>query len=126
MVEAVGSFSQDSEEVQCGICFDSLLPTDAIELLPCGHTNFCEACIMMWLSQASTCPLCRSEVTSPTCDSSDDHESDILEDDDDGTSEQTATDYYDDMLASILEREVEEEWDQYRNDGRRWNYGHNV
>ena len=44
------------DRFHCPICYDILI--DAIYLDVCGH-NFCHSCILRWLSQNQSCPVCR-------------------------------------------------------------------
>ena len=47
-------------EKQCIICQDQ--PCN-VTLQPCGHEEYCSACISMWFQRGgSACPLCRSQV----------------------------------------------------------------
>jgi hypothetical protein len=56
--------SQDSNSTECAICYEIILASDAVELLPCHHTSFCEDCILSWLRYKQHCPLCRTEILS--------------------------------------------------------------
>ena len=49
----------------CTICFESIVSED--KTLVCGH-HFHSPCIDRWLTKATTCPMCRTEVT-PKVDS---------------------------------------------------------
>eukprot|EP00438_Fugacium_kawagutii_P027551 Skav207070 [mRNA] locus=scaffold1909:127980:128165:+ [translate_table: standard] len=43
----------------CTICEDQ---SCNVILKPCGHWQYCHACISMWLQHGQTCPLCRGRV----------------------------------------------------------------
>ncbi|KAF9892965.1 hypothetical protein FE257_000557 [Aspergillus nanangensis] len=56
---------QQNEEVAnnpCVICLEPLSET-AIAV-PCRHANFDFLCLLSWLEQRRTCPLCKSDITS--------------------------------------------------------------
>lgn len=51
--------SGDSETSECMICMDAT----ANICLPCAH-SFCEDCIKSWYTKHSSCPMCRSQLSS--------------------------------------------------------------
>mmetsp|Transcript_8606 Transcript_8606/g.19180 ORF Transcript_8606/g.19180 Transcript_8606/m.19180 type:complete len:271 (-) Transcript_8606:222-1034(-) len=59
---AAGSCEEDDE---CAICSESLGAGDTLWRLPCGHSQWHEACIHQWLLRTGTCPMCRIEVKIP-------------------------------------------------------------
>lgn len=52
-----------SEEPSCAVCLANLDvgATESVTALPCGHLYHRE-CIVPWLQQQSTCPVCRCEI----------------------------------------------------------------
>ncbi|KAJ0169812.1 hypothetical protein K1T71_014418 [Dendrolimus kikuchii] len=46
---------------ECSICFDVMLKDQELMALPCTH-NFHSKCIMPWLQNKSTCPVCRKSA----------------------------------------------------------------
>lgn len=57
--------SLKDEQVQCCVCLDDLQPGDRIVSLPCnrGHCGH-EACMLRWLGQKASCPVCRCALPS--------------------------------------------------------------
>ena len=55
--------SLDADVAECTICLNNMCTQDEIEIteLPCNH-RFHRACIMLWLSNNNTCPLCRFKL----------------------------------------------------------------
>lgn len=51
------------EQPTCCICICEIKKNEETLLLPCGHM-FHSKCIMNWLNQNNTCPVCRFELTS--------------------------------------------------------------
>ena len=53
----------DKEKIgtDCPICFSAYAGDDTLVELPCGH-EFHDDCVVHWLKEASTCPMCRYEV----------------------------------------------------------------
>lgn len=45
----------------CAVCQDAFKETQAVIPLPCNHT-FHDACLLPWLVQHSTCPVCRASL----------------------------------------------------------------
>jgi RNA polymerase subunit RPABC4/transcription elongation factor Spt4 len=37
--------------------------SDAAQLLPCTHKSFCHTCLLYWLRDNSTCPVCRGQAS---------------------------------------------------------------
>ncbi|KAK1914991.1 hypothetical protein P3342_011920 [Pyrenophora teres f. teres] len=56
----VGSTNKDSED-SCVICLSSL--TERAITVPCNHYTFDFVCLVSWLQEQSTCPLCKTQVT---------------------------------------------------------------
>jgi hypothetical protein len=107
-----------SDMTTCIMCSQRVLSATMVQLSPCGHNDFCHLCIQMWMRHSQTCPLCRSEVLSTDDDFRFEHNPEELggcSDTDCETSsveyERDSDGYYDNMLAEILERDVEEPWD---------------
>ncbi|KAK6167837.1 hypothetical protein SNE40_021775 [Patella caerulea] len=50
---------------QCAICLVSFVEEDETKVLPCNH-QFHSVCIVTWLKQVNSCPICRYEL--PTDD----------------------------------------------------------
>lgn len=46
---------------ECSICFDVMLRNHEVMRLPCAH-NFHTDCILPWLQEKQTCPVCRKPV----------------------------------------------------------------
>ncbi|KAF2129935.1 hypothetical protein P153DRAFT_422688 [Dothidotthia symphoricarpi CBS 119687] len=53
--------SEDESEDTCVICLSSV--TERAITAPCNHYTFDFVCLVSWLQERSTCPLCKSEVT---------------------------------------------------------------
>ncbi|KAK4462556.1 E3 ubiquitin-protein ligase [Cladorrhinum samala] len=51
----------DSEINCCVICLDTI--SEPCTSIPCSHTNFDFICLINWLQQRPTCPLCKASVT---------------------------------------------------------------
>ena len=50
-------------DITCEVCF--VAPRDGFALqVPCGHARFCESCANR-VAVMDTCPVCRSNITSP-------------------------------------------------------------
>jgi hypothetical protein len=50
--------SDQEEEPSCTVCLCEYECGDEIRRLPCGH-DFHQACIDKWMTQHTTCPICR-------------------------------------------------------------------
>ena len=50
----------------CSICLGEL-GTKNIQQLPCQHL-FHNTCLLPWLIQQPSCPMCRANIITPTCD----------------------------------------------------------
>ncbi|KAL5742801.1 hypothetical protein ACOSP7_029533 [Xanthoceras sorbifolium] len=58
-------YSKDGNEGTCSVCLCEFKEGDQIRVLPeCLH-SFHVACIDMWLSSHTNCPICRAEATPP-------------------------------------------------------------
>ncbi|KAH7394052.1 hypothetical protein DE146DRAFT_757529 [Phaeosphaeria sp. MPI-PUGE-AT-0046c] len=53
--------SEDTSEDTCVICLSII--TERAITSPCNHYSFDFVCLISWLQQRSTCPLCKAEVT---------------------------------------------------------------
>lgn len=51
----------DSEINCCVICLDTI--SEPCTSIPCSHTNFDFICLVNWLQQRPTCPLCKASIT---------------------------------------------------------------
>jgi len=47
--------------VECTVCIDEIKIAEEVVYLPCKHW-FHEACVVMWLREHNTCPICRSSI----------------------------------------------------------------
>lgn len=52
---------QDSKTSDCAVCQDRFEVGSSVKLLPCGHC-FHEPCIIPWLKQSNSCPVCRAAL----------------------------------------------------------------
>ncbi|GAA0146688.1 ubiquitin-protein ligase [Lithospermum erythrorhizon] len=57
--------NEDSDDLACAICKDSIHAGAVVNQLPCSHI-YHPSCITPWLSERNSCPLCRFEL--PTDD----------------------------------------------------------
>ncbi|KAG9256486.1 uncharacterized protein F5Z01DRAFT_672468 [Emericellopsis atlantica] len=48
-------------KTECSICIDDLVEGDMALFLPCKHW-FHEKCVVMWLKEHNTCPICRTPI----------------------------------------------------------------
>lgn len=55
------SFKNDGIEDTCSVCLCDFEKEEELKKLPCRHV-FHEACIMKWLENHSTCPICKSSL----------------------------------------------------------------
>lgn len=59
----LGEINASSPEQECPICLETMLPGDAVRILPCRHILHTE-CINGWFEQAQyTCPMCKMELS---------------------------------------------------------------
>jgi hypothetical protein len=107
-------------------CCQRILSATMVQLLTCGHNHFCHRCIQIWVRHNQTCPHCRSEVLPTDEDFPFQSNPEELEDSSHTPCETSSVEYegdsdeyYDNMLAEILERDVEEPWDGDAVDGFR-------
>ncbi len=63
-LEEVKAITEDAEDPidPCVICLDSI--SERAVAIPCRHHTFDFLCLVSWLQERSTCPLCKSEVRS--------------------------------------------------------------
>lgn len=55
---------------ECTICIDEVKVGDEAVVLPCKHW-FHEQCVVLWLKQHNTCPICRAAIDGEAADRSD-------------------------------------------------------
>lgn len=57
-IEEVGATRNDADSSAslCVICLDSI--SDEAVAVPCDHASFDFLCLVSWLQERSTCPLC--------------------------------------------------------------------
>ncbi|KAF2798233.1 hypothetical protein K505DRAFT_414491 [Melanomma pulvis-pyrius CBS 109.77] len=60
-MEATAAATKDEAGDVCVICLSSV--TERAITAPCNHYTFDFLCLVSWLQERSTCPLCKSEVT---------------------------------------------------------------
>ena len=48
-------------KTECSICIDDINEGDVVLFLPCKHW-FHEDCVVMWLKEHNTCPICRTPI----------------------------------------------------------------
>jgi hypothetical protein len=58
------TMEKPSCDKECSICFCELQPEDKTNILPCQHV-FHDSCVIKWLKNKRTCPLCRSDTIKP-------------------------------------------------------------
>ncbi|CAN8103114.1 unnamed protein product [Discula destructiva] len=51
----------DSGKAECTICIDEMQIGDEVTVLPCKHW-FHGGCVVLWLKEHNTCPICRSPI----------------------------------------------------------------
>ncbi|XP_004690157.1 PREDICTED: E3 ubiquitin-protein ligase RLIM-like [Condylura cristata] len=61
---AVRSFGENDALKSCTICITEFTEGNRIRVLPCHH-EFHIHCVDRWLSENTTCPICRGEVVDP-------------------------------------------------------------
>ena len=54
---------ENINEICCSICCDTI--NNPVVLTRCGH-SFCKSCLIKWISNHSTCPLCKGPVQAPS------------------------------------------------------------
>jgi len=52
-------------KAECTICIDSMHKGDEVLVLPCKHW-FHGECVIMWLKEHNTCPICRTPIEGPS------------------------------------------------------------
>ena len=52
---------ESSGVVSCSVCFEEILIGTEAKRLPCSHV-YHEGCIVKWLNESNTCPLCRYQM----------------------------------------------------------------
>lgn len=53
--------AQAGGNVECTVCIDEIKIGDEVIYLPCKHW-FHETCVVMWLREHNTCPICRTPI----------------------------------------------------------------
>ncbi|XP_054551765.1 dentin sialophosphoprotein-like isoform X2 [Talpa occidentalis] len=61
---AIRSFGENDALKSCSICLTEFTEGNKIRTLPCAH-EYHVHCIDRWLSENTTCPICRREVVDP-------------------------------------------------------------
>jgi hypothetical protein len=51
----------EESSIECSICIDDLKEGDTAVFLPCKHW-FHEECVVLWLKEHNTCPICRTPI----------------------------------------------------------------
>ncbi|PSR83674.1 hypothetical protein BD289DRAFT_336788, partial [Coniella lustricola] len=51
----------DSTKAECTICIDEMNIGDEVTVLPCKHW-FHGECVVLWLKEHNTCPICRASI----------------------------------------------------------------
>jgi hypothetical protein len=59
------SFLDENGKAECIVCKDDLQVGDMVTKLCCGH-YFHGECVVTWLGEHNTCPICREKVEAPT------------------------------------------------------------
>ncbi|XP_063309227.1 E3 ubiquitin-protein ligase RNF126-like [Pelobates fuscus] len=59
--QPIPQVAQRDKKEQCCICMSGYNPEEDIMQLQCNHI-FHSVCILTWLEEASTCPICRTEI----------------------------------------------------------------
>ena len=54
--------TEDSGDEPCSICLEEFVVPNRIIVLPCEH-KFHSDCIKSWISQDSSCPICRQRIS---------------------------------------------------------------
>lgn len=54
----------EDDKVECSICIDDMKEGEKAVFLPCKHW-FHEDCVVLWLKEHNTCPICRTPVEKP-------------------------------------------------------------
>lgn len=55
---------RDNEKPACAVCKDEFSIGDGALRLPCAHL-YHEDCVVQWLKNTGTCPICRKVVEQP-------------------------------------------------------------
>ncbi|OLN95776.1 putative RING finger protein P32A8.03c [Colletotrichum chlorophyti] len=59
-------------KTECTICIDDFKEGDDATVLPCKHW-FHDQCVVMWLKEHNTCPICRTPIEEPSSRNNNDH-----------------------------------------------------
>ena len=54
--------TREDDQEPCVVCLDAV--KEQAKALPCGHQSFDFLCLVSWLQEQTTCPLCKSQVQS--------------------------------------------------------------
>ena len=54
--------TREDDQEPCVVCLDAV--EEQAKALPCGHQSFDFLCLVSWLQEQTTCPLCKSQVQS--------------------------------------------------------------
>ena len=54
--------TREDDQEPCVVCLDAV--EEQAKALPCGHQSFDFLCLVSWLQEQTTCPLCKSQVRS--------------------------------------------------------------
>ena len=65
LIDALPYIRNCPSQKACPICQESTTAGEVMLQLPCEHA-FHQGCIVPWLKQQCTCPICRAEITAAT------------------------------------------------------------
>ena len=60
-LQQISSMATGANLKCCVICLDDVV--EQCEALPCRHNDFDYLCLITWLENCPTCPLCKSDVS---------------------------------------------------------------
>lgn len=65
-VDTLGGIESPHGPLECSVCLESYLPEQALVVLPCHPSHhFHRSCLEDWLTNNTTCPLCRNSFLRP-------------------------------------------------------------